>query len=108
MSAYSRFNEWLALKITAAVSSMTCAYIFAALAMVSLPEAIHGGAATLVAWTAQTFLQLVLLSVIMVGQKIQQDRIDGLHDKHDAAMEMHEQHAADLAVLHEKISSSLT
>ena len=44
MSAYSRFNEWLALKITAAVSSMTCAYVFAALALVSLPEAIHGGA----------------------------------------------------------------
>ena len=108
MNAYSRFNEWLALKITAAVSSMTCAYIFAALAMVSLPEAIHGGAATLVAWTAQTFLQLVLLSVIMVGQKIQQDGLDALHDKHDATLGMHEQHAVNLAALHEKITSSLT
>lgn len=83
IAAYRRFNEWLALKITAAVSTMTCAYLFAFLACVSLPEAIHGGAATLVAWTAQTFLQLVLLSVIMVGQALQQRRIDDLHDKHD-------------------------
>lgn len=102
MNAYSWFNEWLASKITAAVSTMTCAYVFAALACVSLPEAIHGGAATLIAWIAQTFLQLVLLSVIMVGQKIQQDGLDGLHEKHDAALEMHEQHAADLAALHQK------
>jgi hypothetical protein len=49
---------------------MWCAYIFAALALISLPEAIRGGTAPLVAWVAQTFLQLVLLSVIMVGQKV--------------------------------------
>jgi hypothetical protein len=49
---------------------MWCAYVFAAIALVSLPEAIHGGTAALVSWIAQTFLQLVLLSVIMVGQKV--------------------------------------
>jgi hypothetical protein len=49
---------------------MWCAYVFAALALISLPEAIRGGKAPLVAWVAQTFLQLVLLSVIMVGQKV--------------------------------------
>jgi hypothetical protein len=38
--------------------------------LISLPEAIQGGTAPLVAWVAQTFLQLVLLSVIMVGQKV--------------------------------------
>jgi hypothetical protein len=64
------FNGWLALKITNAVGTMWCAYIFAALALVSLPEAIRGGTATLIAWIAQTFLQLVLLSIIMVGQKV--------------------------------------
>jgi len=90
MNFYSSFNEWLAAKITRAVSTMTCAYLFAALACVSLPEAIRGGSATLVAWIAQTFLQLVLLSVIMVGQEAQQRRHDehaqslaDLHDKHD-------------------------
>ena len=64
------FNGWLAVLITKSVSTMWCAYIFAALALISLPEAIRGGTAPLVAWIAQTFLQLVLLSVIMVGQKV--------------------------------------
>jgi hypothetical protein len=64
------FNGWLAVKITDGVATMWCAYAFAALALVSLPDAIKAGTAALVAWTAQTFLQLVLLSIIMVGQKV--------------------------------------
>ena len=50
---------------------MWCAYAFAALAFVSLPAAIRSGSAvTLVSWVSQTFLQLVLLSVIIVGQNL--------------------------------------
>ena len=64
------FNNWLAVKITAIVGTMWCAYAFTLLALVSLPDAIKGGRSTLVAWLAQTFLQLVLLSIIMVGQKV--------------------------------------
>lgn len=64
------FNGRLAILITNSVGTMWCAYAFAALALVSLPEAVQGGTAALVAWIAQTFLQLVLLSVIMVGQKV--------------------------------------
>ena len=64
------FNGWLAVLITNAVGTMWCAYIFAAIALISLPVAIQGGVATIVTWIAQTFLQLVLLSVIMVGQKV--------------------------------------
>jgi hypothetical protein len=64
------FNGRVATLITNAVGTMWCAYAFAGLAAISLPAAIHGGTATLVAWIAQTFLQLVLLSVIMVGQKV--------------------------------------
>src|SRR6201992_3595191 len=63
-------NGKIAVAITNIVGSMWCAYAFALLALISLPEAIKGGTATLVAWIAQTFLQLVLLSVIMVGQKV--------------------------------------
>ena len=66
----TRFNDWLAISITNIVGTMWCAYAFAALALVSLPAAIRGGTATLIAWIAQTFLQLVLLSIIMVGQKV--------------------------------------
>jgi len=64
------FNGRLAVFITNSVSTMWCAYIFALIAFISLPSAIRGGTAPLVSWVAQTFLQLVLLSVIMVGQKV--------------------------------------
>ncbi len=63
-------NGRIALMITNAVGTMWCAYIFAGIALISLPSAITGGVSTLIAWIAQTFLQLVLLSVIMVGQKV--------------------------------------
>ena len=66
----TRFNGWLAVTITNIGGTMWCAYAFGCLALVSLPAAIRGGTATLVAWIAQTFLQLVLLSIIMVGQKV--------------------------------------
>ncbi|MFM5955111.1 MAG: hypothetical protein ACKOPE_12525 [Novosphingobium sp.] len=69
-SVISGFNGWLAVKITNVVGTMWCAYAFAALALISLPAAIAGGTAPLVAWIAQTFLQLVLLSIIMVGQNV--------------------------------------
>ena len=64
------FNGRLAVFITSSVSTMWCAYIFAAIALISLPAAVRGGTAPLISWVAQTFLQLVLLSVIMVGQKV--------------------------------------
>jgi hypothetical protein len=63
-------NGKIAVTITNLVGSMWCAYAFAVLALISLPDAIKGGRAALIAWIAQTFLQLVLLSVIMVGQKV--------------------------------------
>lgn len=75
-SAASRFNAWLAVKITDGVGTMWCAYAFGALALVSLPQAIRGGTAPLIQWIAQTFLQLVLLSIIIVGQNIQSSAAD--------------------------------
>lgn len=70
-SPTQRFNSWFAVKVTNGVGTMWCAYAFAALALVSLPSAISSGnAVTLVSWISQTFLQLVLLSVIIVGQNV--------------------------------------
>jgi hypothetical protein len=67
----TRFNRWLAVKVTNGVGTMWCAYAFAALALVSLPAAIMSGNAVLiVSWISQTFLQLVLLSIIIVGQNV--------------------------------------
>jgi hypothetical protein len=72
----NKFNDWLAVKITNIVGTMWCAYAFACLALISLPAAFRGGTATLIAWIAQTFLQLVLLSIIMVGQKVAAEKSD--------------------------------
>ncbi len=70
-NAMTRFNSRLAVHVTDGVGTMWCAYAFAALALVSLPAAIRShSAVTLVSWISQTFLQLVLLSVIMVGQNV--------------------------------------
>lgn len=67
----TRFNRWLAVKVTNGVGTMWCAYAFAALALISLPAAIiSGNPVTIVAWISQTFLQLVLLSIIIVGQNV--------------------------------------
>ena len=67
----TRFNRWLAVKVTNGVGTMWCAYAFAALALVSLPAAIlSGNPVVLVSWISQTFLQLVLLSIIIVGQNV--------------------------------------
>lgn len=67
----ARFNAWLAVKVTTGVGTMWCAYVFAVLAAISLPAAIRSGdPVILVSWISQTFLQLVLLSVIIVGQNV--------------------------------------
>lgn len=89
MNRINKFNDRLALKITNAVSTMWMAYFFSLIALASLPATltlagvvskdffphwmVSVGLISLVAWVAQTFIQLVLLSVIMVGQKIQAD-----------------------------------
>jgi hypothetical protein len=65
-------NGRIGLWITEKVGTMWCAYVFAALALISLPAAIlSGNVIVIVAWIAQTFFQLVLLPVIIVGQNIQ-------------------------------------
>ena len=63
-------NNRIALVLTAAVGTMWCAYAFALLALMVVPQAIQGGLLTFVQWVSQTFIQLVMLSVIMVGQNI--------------------------------------
>ena len=83
-----RFNETLAIRITRGVSTMWCAYIFAGIALISLPAAIHTHQAiVIVAWVAQTFLQLVLLSIIMVGQEISSKEVaEKIDETHTAAL----------------------
>jgi hypothetical protein len=87
VSEVEGFNAKFAVIITSAVGTMACAYLFALLAFVSLPAILiqanvlkanevptfftKPGLILIVSWVAQTFLQLVLLSIILVGQRVQ-------------------------------------
>lgn len=65
-------NNRIGLGITKRVGTMWAAYAFFALSLVSLPAALSSGdPIIIVSWVAQTFLQLVLLPIIIVGQNIQ-------------------------------------
>ena len=88
MSKVADFNVKVAKKITSAVSTMWCAYAFALLALLSLPAAIKtGDLIVIVAWIAQTFLQLVLLSIIMVGQDVQSREVSQkISETHKASL----------------------
>ncbi|HEX7590659.1 MAG TPA: hypothetical protein VF375_01810 [Candidatus Limnocylindrales bacterium] len=63
------FNGKVALILTTVVGTMWCAYAFTLLALIALPSAL-GSPLTLIQWISQTFIQLTMLSVIMVGQNI--------------------------------------
>ncbi|HVB24906.1 MAG TPA: hypothetical protein VNG51_23420 [Ktedonobacteraceae bacterium] len=71
--AAAGFNTRLAVGLTQRVGTMWTAYTFAVLAIIGL-FAILGlispTIALLVAWVSQTFIQLVLLPIIMVGQNV--------------------------------------
>ena len=69
-------------RITRAVGTMICAIIFMGLSLVSLPSAIKShNLIIIIGWIAQTFLQLVLLPIIMVGQNIQSKHSEVLADE---------------------------
>jgi hypothetical protein len=71
-----RFNARLALACTAVVGSMYCAYAFGLLAFAGLPTALKPGNIGLLFWISSDFLQLTLLSVIIVGQNLQASAAD--------------------------------
>lgn len=76
-SAMTKFNNRLGFRITKSVGTMWAAYVFFALSLVSLPSVLQtGNAVIIVGWIAQTFLQLVLLPIIIVGQNIQAEASD--------------------------------
>ena len=121
---------WLAVKITNSVGSMWTAYLFTLLALVSLPAILTQGhfvssgtfpkwvisvsLISLVAWIAQTFLQLVLLPIIMVGQNVIQGQQDAkseadhntltyLANLQEQQMKELKQHGDDLELLQKQL-----
>ncbi len=94
-------NGRIALILTTVVGTMWCAYAFGALALVALPSALSGGRLLdLIQWISQTFIQLVMLSVIMVGQNIlsraSDKRADMTYQDADATFHESEQIQAHL------------
>jgi hypothetical protein len=90
-STMGRINTRLAISITRVVGSMWCAYIFALIALISLPAAISSqNPIIIVAWVAQTFLQLVLLPIIIVGQNVQNAASDARAESdHETLIAIH-------------------
>ena len=85
------FNMCVAVRITKSVGSMWCAYAFALLALISLPSAIAShNSIIIIGWIAQTFLQLVLLPIIIVGQNVQAAASDARAESdHDTLISIH-------------------
>ncbi|MGA7833890.1 MAG: DUF1003 domain-containing protein [Acidimicrobiales bacterium] len=68
---FAKLNARFGLRVTLAVGTMWCAYIFTILALFALPDAIKQGTYFIIVWLSSSFLQLVLLPIIIVGQNIQ-------------------------------------
>jgi hypothetical protein len=108
-----RFNARFGLKITVIVGTMWCAYLFTLLALISAPTAFKSGnSLIIIAWIAQTFLQLVLLPIIIVGQNVQaaaaDARSEATYKDAAAVLEEAKQIQAHLAAQDAEIGKILT
>ena len=108
-------NGRIGLLITTLVGTMVAGYVFAIIALISLPSAITSHNLTvIIAWVSSNFLQLVLLPVIIVGQNLQAKATDtrAMQTYEDAEAVLHEavqiqQHlAAQDAVLGQLIAAA--
>lgn len=71
-AARTGLNGRIGLAITTLVGTMWAAYLFTAIALLSLPSAVSSHNLTIIiAWISSNFLQLILLPVIIVGQNLQ-------------------------------------
>jgi hypothetical protein len=106
-SALGQFNSRLAVLITTSVGTMWAAYLFAALALVSLPQALmaflRGDTVTGVSWLSQSFLQLVLLPIILVGQNVISASQDARAEAdHETLVALHTMNVRQLQMLEQQ------
>lgn len=111
MKHVRKFNDHFAVLVTNGVSTMWCAYLFALLAFWGGTTVNWHKASEIVQWVSQTFLQLVLLSIIMVGQKVLTENSDNMNkEMHDAVMEelkIAKQERAELRKIHHELMAHL-
>lgn len=111
MKKLNELNDKVAVMVTNGVATMWCAYIFAALAIWGGTSVDWSNTYQIVQWFSQTFLQLVLLSIIMVGQKVVSGSSDAqAKEMHDAVMQELEIAKADrteMIEMHKEIKELL-
>jgi hypothetical protein len=106
-SVIGRFNNWLALMITRGVGTMWAGYLFVLIALVSLPQALaaflNGDTVTGITWLSQSFLQLVLLPIIIVGQNIISASQDARAEAdHETLTALHTMNVRQLQILEQE------
>jgi hypothetical protein len=96
-----RLNARIGLRITVIVGTMWCAYVFTILALISFPAAIRSHDKIIIlAWIAQTFLQLVLLPIIIVGQNVISATQDARAEAdHETLTALHQMNVQQLQIL---------
>lgn len=99
-----RVNDVLAVGITRAIGSMWAAYLFVLIALVSFPQALtaflNGDTITGVTWLSQSFLQLVLLPILLVGQRVISEAQDARAETdHETLTALHRINVQQLQIL---------
>ena len=110
-NVFVRFNARFGLRITLVVGTMWMAYVFTVIALFALPDAIRQGTYFIIVWLSSSFLQLVLLPIIIVGQNIQakaaDKRAEDTFKDAEAALKESEEIQKHLLAQDEAISSIL-
>lgn len=106
--AHAGLNARLAILLTRGVGTMWCAYLFAGLAVAGFPGLLSPIVSQYVQWTSQTFIQLTMLSILMVGQGVLGRKSELQADEaykaivnsyHDVEQVMHHLDAQDGAIV---------
>lgn len=106
-SAMGRFNNRLAVLITKGVGTMWAAYLFALISLVSFPAALHafatGDTVTGITWLSQSFIELVLLPIIVVGQNVISTAQDARAEAdHETLVSLHTMNVHQLKILEQQ------
>ena len=105
MEELNAVNEWLARRITGAVGTMYCAYLFAIIGIMAIVGAFTGnvGLVLIVGSISGYFLQLVLLPIIIVGQNLQGKK----HEKrHNEMIQLHKNTLDHVRKIHKHLATS--
>ena len=87
-----KLNAAVARLVTTGVGTMWCAYLFVIVAISGAPGVLPNGISKYTIWGSTVFAQLVLLSVILVGQNEQMEssELRAAATYHDAEAVLHE------------------